>query len=88
MSTYNDSQKGQEKYSPKEHGGLTKEGQPDKRLSSEHGFGDPNRPEHAKPEVAGFKGGHATGGGSVEGDIDPDYTHDTETAKEVKIGND
>lgn len=26
-------------YKPSEHGGLTKSGEPDKRMSSEHGFG-------------------------------------------------
>ncbi|WVF70032.1 hypothetical protein IAT40_004819 [Kwoniella sp. CBS 6097] len=45
-------------YKPTEHDGLTKDGQPDKRVSSEHGFGGSDGPD---PHVEGAKGGHASG---------------------------
>ncbi|GAA5856799.1 hypothetical protein JCM8547_008849 [Rhodosporidiobolus lusitaniae] len=44
-------------YKPSEHDGLKKNGEPDKRMSSEHGFGGDR--ERASEE--GKKGGKATG---------------------------
>ncbi|GAA5845540.1 hypothetical protein JCM9279_003071 [Rhodotorula babjevae] len=40
-------------YKPSEHDGLRKDGQPDKRMSSEHGFGGDKELAHD----AGVKGG-------------------------------
>ncbi|KWU41965.1 hypothetical protein RHOSPDRAFT_36529 [Rhodotorula sp. JG-1b] len=40
-------------YKPSEHGGLRQDGQPDKRMSSEHGFGGDKELAHD----AGVKGG-------------------------------
>ncbi|KAK8869483.1 hypothetical protein IAR55_000048 [Kwoniella newhampshirensis] len=51
-------------YKPTEHDGLTKSGEPDKRLSSEHGFGGSDGPD---PVEAGRKGGQASGG-SADGE--------------------
>ncbi|KAH8919766.1 hypothetical protein BT69DRAFT_1352881 [Atractiella rhizophila] len=41
-------------YKPSEHGGLRKDGEPDKRTRSDHGFGSD---EGADPHVEGQKGG-------------------------------
>ncbi|GAA5939041.1 uncharacterized protein JCM15063_004403 [Sporobolomyces koalae] len=41
-------------YKPSEHDGLKKDGTPDKRMSSEHGFGGDDGPN---PHEAGKKGG-------------------------------
>ncbi|GAA5925374.1 uncharacterized protein JCM15063_005009 [Sporobolomyces koalae] len=48
----------EEVYKPSEHDGLRKDGQPDKRMSSEHGFGGDR--ERASEE--GKKGGKSSGG--------------------------
>ncbi|GAA5858045.1 hypothetical protein JCM1840_001015 [Sporobolomyces johnsonii] len=44
-------------YKPSEHGGKKKDGSPDKRMSSEHGFGGNKELAHE----AGQKGGSVTG---------------------------
>ncbi|GAA5918939.1 hypothetical protein JCM1841_006694 [Sporobolomyces salmonicolor] len=44
-------------YKPSEHGGQKKDGSPDKRVSSEHGFGGNKELAHE----AGKKGGSVTG---------------------------
>ncbi|GAA5952455.1 hypothetical protein JCM3765_001976 [Sporobolomyces pararoseus] len=41
-------------YKPSEHDGLKKDGTPDKRVSSEHGFGGSDGPD---PHKEGAKGG-------------------------------
>ncbi|GAA6051747.1 hypothetical protein JCM3770_002712 [Rhodotorula araucariae] len=43
-------------YRPKDHDGLTKEGKPDKRVSSEHGFGG----DKELASEAGRRGGSKT----------------------------
>merc|ERR1712093_278390 len=43
-------------YKPSEHGGMRKDGEPDQRMSSEHGFGGDKELAHD----AGVKGGKAT----------------------------
>ncbi|GHJ87461.1 hypothetical protein NliqN6_3863 [Naganishia liquefaciens] len=47
-----------ETYKPSEHDGLKKDGTPDKRVSSEHGFGGKDGPD---PHVEGAKGGKSSG---------------------------
>ncbi|ORX37577.1 hypothetical protein BD324DRAFT_650149 [Kockovaella imperatae] len=49
-------------YKPTEHDGKTLSGEPDKRVSSEHGFGGSDGPD---PHVEGQKGGKASGGGGA-----------------------
>ncbi|BGP55602.1 hypothetical protein JCM8202_004670 [Rhodotorula sphaerocarpa] len=49
---------GEDVYKPKEHDGLRKDGQPDKRMSHEHGFGG----DREKASAEGAKGGKSTGG--------------------------
>ncbi|GAA6040946.1 hypothetical protein JCM8097_003202 [Rhodosporidiobolus ruineniae] len=44
-------------YTPSEHGGKRKDGQPDKRMSSEHGFGG----DKELASEAGRRGGSKTG---------------------------
>ncbi|KAG7563086.1 hypothetical protein FFLO_01518 [Filobasidium floriforme] len=46
-----------DQYKPSEHGGKTKDGKDDKRMSSDHGFGSA---EGADPHEAGAKGGSAS----------------------------
>ncbi|KAL8276337.1 hypothetical protein RQP46_011262 [Phenoliferia psychrophenolica] len=60
----------EEIYKPSEHDGLRKDGQPDKRLNPEHGFG--GRPKEEVKELAA-QGGRASGGGQKEEEVDPDY---------------
>ncbi|WWC67756.1 uncharacterized protein I206_101668 [Kwoniella pini CBS 10737] len=45
-------------YKPSEHDGLKQDGTPDKRLSSDHGFGGSDGPD---PHVEGQKGGSVSG---------------------------
>ncbi|KAL7418576.1 hypothetical protein Q5752_007034 [Cryptotrichosporon argae] len=51
-------------YKPTEHDGLKQDGTPDKRVSSEHGFGGSDGPD---PHVEGAKGGRASGGSGGNG---------------------
>ncbi|GAA5931926.1 hypothetical protein JCM3775_000079 [Rhodotorula graminis] len=46
-----------EVYKPSEHDGLKKNGEPDKRMSSEHGFGG----DRERAAAEGAKGGKSTG---------------------------
>ena len=46
-----------EVYKPSEHGGMTKSGEPDKRMSSEHGFGG----DREFASEMGKRGGAKTG---------------------------
>merc|ERR1712039_762250 len=52
----------EEVYKPSEHGGLKKDGSPDARMSSEHGFGG----DRQRASELGQKGGSKTGGDSDE----------------------
>ncbi|KAK4688145.1 hypothetical protein P7C73_g1962, partial [Tremellales sp. Uapishka_1] len=63
-------------YKPSEHDGLKQDGTPDKRVSSEHGFGGSDGPD---PHVEGAKGGRTsgtTGGGESGGDTYKPSEHD------------
>ncbi|KAK1927743.1 hypothetical protein DB88DRAFT_479089 [Papiliotrema laurentii] len=77
-------------YKPSEHDGLRQDGQPDKRLSSEHGFGGSDGPD---PHVEGAKGGKASGGSGGEtykpsehGGLKKDGTEDKRTSSEHGFG--
>lgn len=52
---------------PSEHDGLRKDGQPDQRLSSDHGFGSRDKDE--LKEIAA-SGGRASGGSQQEQDVE------------------
>jgi len=63
-----------ETYRPKEHDGLKEDGNPDKRVSSEHGFGGSDGPD---PHVEGQKGGKTSdlapdAQSKDDGDFDPE----------------
>ncbi|RSH84088.1 hypothetical protein EHS25_005333 [Saitozyma podzolica] len=77
-------------YKPTEHDGLKMDGTPDKRVSSEHGFGGSDGPD---PHVEGQKGGHSSGGSGGEkykpsehGGVKKDGTEDKRTSSEHGFG--
>ncbi|WWD16256.1 hypothetical protein CI109_100682 [Kwoniella shandongensis] len=84
-------------YKPSEHDGLKQDGTPDKRVSSEHGFGGSDGPD---PHVEGAKGGKASGGStegesggdtykpSEHGGLKKDGTEDKRTRSDHGFGGD
>jgi len=77
-------------YKPSEHDGLKQDGTPDKRVSSEHGFGGSDGPD---PHVEGQKGGSASGGSggdnykpSEHDGLKQDGTPDKRTSSEHGFG--
>ncbi|KAI9632922.1 uncharacterized protein MKK02DRAFT_40296 [Dioszegia hungarica] len=77
-------------YKPTEHDGLKQDGTPDKRVSSEHGFGGSDGPD---PHVEGAKGGKASGSTDGEtykpsehGGLKKDGTEDKRTSSEHGFG--
>ncbi|WVR04480.1 hypothetical protein IAU60_001483 [Kwoniella sp. DSM 27419] len=77
-------------YKPTEHDGLKQDGTPDKRVSSEHGFGGSDGPD---PHVEGAKGGKASGTTDGEtykpsehGGLKKDGTEDARTRSDHGFG--
>ncbi|WRT64948.1 uncharacterized protein IL334_001888 [Kwoniella shivajii] len=75
-------------YKPSEHDGLKQDGTPDKRVSSEHGFGGSDGPD---PHVEGAKGGSNNAGGenykpSEHGGVKKDGTEDARTRSDHGFG--
>ncbi|KAJ9109034.1 hypothetical protein QFC21_000360 [Naganishia friedmannii] len=74
-----------ETYKPSEHDGLKKDGIPDKRVSSEHGFGG----DHERAAEAGKAGGAAEKYKPSEHDgLKEDGTPDKRTSSEHGFGAD
>jgi len=74
-----------EKYKPSEHDGLKEDGTPDKRVSSEHGFGG----DRERASEAGKAGGSAEKYKPTEHDgLKEDGTPDKRTSSEHGFGAD
>ncbi|KAJ9128068.1 hypothetical protein QFC24_000359 [Naganishia onofrii] len=79
-----------EKYKPSEHDGLKEDGTPDKRVSSEHGFGG----DRERASEAGKAGGHSSGSSgekykpSEHDGLKEDGTPDKRTSSEHGFGAD
>ena len=77
-------------FADNKHDGLRQDGQPDKRVSSEHGFGGSDGPD---PHVEGAKGGKSSGTTDGEtykpsehGGLKKDGTEDKRTSSEHGFG--